>query len=321
VRRTSVYAYYDVGHVWLKQPLSNTDRAWLNSQCGKLRTARQLRVKEPAWFNPSYKQTFRLFQPSQDALTWLGKRNDLLLTYVELALDFITDGWSKLALADAFNKHFVQRWHRSRESKIFDDFYGNGNTGPRRPGLRFQWYTDLPSKATGEVRCFHLEVKCQGSAALRRIGINHPRDLIPFDHGKFWRGQLTGALLQCDCERLGRYHANKRDGTKRRAPPRSKAFNRDAAIGNVLWRVWSAHEHRDKQGIISDVDQRSMQWFVDHYGRGPFLLCIPANNHHSNCAGVSTGTESVTQQHLAAYLRSLSDIEFCYPISPGGNQP
>jgi hypothetical protein len=34
----------------------------------------------------------------------------------------------------------------------------------------------------------------------------------------------------------------------------------------------------------------SVQRFVDHYGRGPFLLCISANNHHSDGTGVSTGS-------------------------------
>jgi hypothetical protein len=35
----SVYAYADVLHVWLKQPISNKERRWLNNHCGKLRTA------------------------------------------------------------------------------------------------------------------------------------------------------------------------------------------------------------------------------------------------------------------------------------------
>ena len=328
--KASVYAYPDVVHVWLKQPISNKERRWLNKQCGKLRTARQMRrVKEPAWFNPSYKQTFRLFQPSQEALEWLAKRDDVLLTFVELALDYTTsDEWLKLALADAFNKHFVQRWHRSRETKIFDN-HSNASTGPRRPGLRFQWYTDFPSKVTGE-DCFHLEAKCQGGAALRRIGINHPRDLIQFDHGEFWRAQLTGSFFDCDHERLGRNNSNKREGTRRRTPRISRSkngyvYNFDASAGSVLWRVYAIHP---------DEGHFSMQRFVDRYGRGPYLLCICANNHHSNGKGDCTtdhpahllclcennvhSDRADLPRLISAYLGSLADIESCFPIRPRG---
>jgi hypothetical protein len=303
-------AYIDVLHVWLMLPISNKERRWLDRRCGKLRTARQLHIKEPCWFNPSYKQTFRLFQPSQEALEWLAKREDVLLTFVELALDYTTsDEWLKLALANAFNKHFVQRWHRSRESKIFNNFYGNANTGPRKPGLRFQWYTDLHSKATGEVNCFHLEAKCQGGAALRRIGIYHPRDLIQFDHGKFWRAQLTGSFFDCDHERLGRNNSNKRDGTKRRTPRLSRSkngyvYNFDASAGSVLWRVYARHP---------DEGHFSAQRFVDSYGRGPYLLCICANNPHSR---YDVDFSSDLPSLISAYLTCLADIEFCYPLRP-----
>jgi hypothetical protein len=309
-------AYIDALHVWLKQPISNKERRWLDRHCGKLRTVRQLPgVKEPAWFDPSYKQTFRLFQPSQEALKWLAKRDDVLLTFVELALDYSTDDErSKLALADAFNKHFVQRWHRSRESKILNAFYGNANTGPRKPGLRFQWYTDFHSKVTGEVNCFHLEAKCQGTAALRRLGINRPRDLIQFDHGKFWRAQLSGAFFDCDHERLGRYNSNKLNGTKRRCTPIPQTtryvYNRDASGGTLLWRVYARHP---------DEGHFSMQRFVDHYGRGPFLLCIYTNNLHSRYA-VDPTSHSDLPSLISAYLGSLADIEVCFPIRPSGEQ-
>jgi hypothetical protein len=307
------YAYIDALHVWLKQPISNKERRWLDRHCGKLRTATQLRgVKEPARFNPSYKQTFRLFQPLQEALEWLAKRDDVLLTFVELALDHSTsDEWLKLALAEAFNKHFVQRWHRTRETKIFDN-HSNANTGPRRPGLRFQWYTDAASKATGEVNCFHLEAKCQGSAALHRIGIDHPRDLIQLDHGAFWRAQLNGAFLDCDRERLGRNNSNKREGTKRRTPRISRSkngyvYNFDASAGTLLWRVYARHP---------DEGHFSMQRFVDHYGRGPYLLCICAKNVHSVYTTAVDSGHTGLPRLISTYLDSLTDIELSSPLKP-----
>ena len=45
--------------------------------------------------------------------------------------------------------------------------------------MRFQWYTDFPNKVTGEVNCFHLEAKCEGSAALRRTGKKRKTQSIP----------------------------------------------------------------------------------------------------------------------------------------------
>ena len=313
--KASVYA--DVLHVWLKRPLSPERLAWLSGECGWPLLAPPFKVDQSPWWNLSYRQALRLTQPSEKALTWLAERGDALLTYAELAFDFITDEESKLVLADVFSQHFVKRWHRSRQTQLFEN--GNGRTGARgRVGTNFQWYADFESKLTGEVDCFHLEAQIQGSAALRRLGINHPRDLFRFDYAAFIRRHLSDAFFTCDCERLGRYVANKRRGTKRRAPLISRSeggfvYNSDAATGHTLLRVLGI------QGV------------VDTFGRGSFLssLCSCENKHHSNRPPTRTQHPDTTyrysqryysdkQRCLSAYLRSLADIEFCYPLRPRG---
>jgi hypothetical protein len=177
---------------------------------------------------------------------------------------------------------------------------------------------------TGEVDCFHLEAQIQGSAALRRLGINHPRDLFGFDYAAFLRRQLKDAFFTCDRERLGRFVANKRDGTKRRAPLISRSaggfvYNRDAATGNLLLRV------------------RGIQGVVDTFGRGRFLssICTCENNDHS---GIKPHSDqhpdtpyrsskqylSDKERCLSTYLRSLTEVELCYPpkrVSHGEPSP
>lgn len=251
------YEYLDVLHLWFKAPLAPKDLRWLNGHCGKVHTGRSLRIAEPAWFDTSYQQTLRLFQPDEEALRWLAKRNDVLLTHVELTLDVISeDAEELLGLIPA---QFVQRWHRKRQPSRWEN--GNYRTGRLgQKGMVFQFYADRASKVTGEVDCFHAEAKVYGSAALRRLGIIHPRDLIGFNHDEFWQRNLV--LLEVDRERLGRWWENKRAKTKRRTSTiTERGYNVTRATGNLLCRVYG----RDAFG------NGSLQRLVNQLGRGPFL--------------------------------------------------
>jgi len=309
--KPSVYVYIDVAQVWLKRPLSPKRLAWLSGQCATPLLGPPFKVDQSPWWNRAYRQSLRLIQPSEQALRWLADRDDALFTYAELAFDFISEELCQ-ALAEIFSDHFVQRWHRSRQTQLFEN--GNGRTGKRgRVGTNFQWYADKHSKVTGEVGCFHLEAQIQGSAALRRIGINHPRDLFRFDFAALLRRHLKNSFFKCSCERLGRSIANKRDGSKRRAPLiQSKwAYNVDRATGGLLLRVLGI------QGV------------VDTFGRGRFLslLCSCENNpqlkrppapaqHPDTPYRYSQQYQSNKQHQLSTYLQSLTDLEFCFPIRP-----
>jgi len=204
--------------------------------------------------------------PTEPAdLEWAANRGDVLVNYVESARDQLMSEEAAHRLSDEFDEHFVQGWHGKQEQYRAE--HGTYTSG-RRVGRLFAWYWDRESKATG-THCFHLEARYQGVAAVRRIGIHHPRDLLTFDHEDFWLQYLR--LYRVDLEKLGRCHLNHILGERRRQPllyrwPRHPApfvYNLDRSTGSILYRVYASHS---KQGF------RSVQRFVDSYGRGSFLV-------------------------------------------------
>lgn len=124
----STHDYLDVVQIWLRRPLSEADLLFLKNHSGDLKRARQLRTREPARWNRRYKQMVRLCQPDADAIKFLAKRNDVLMTYVELAHDLIfPDGKCVKEMLRLTPIHFVQRWHGKRKATIFPN--GNYRTG------------------------------------------------------------------------------------------------------------------------------------------------------------------------------------------------
>ena len=83
-----------------------------------------------------------------------------------------------------------------------------------------------------------------GVAAVRRIGIYHPRDLLTFDHAAFWAERLK--LYRVDCERLGRWWENKKLNERRQHPDQQQygkfSYNADARRGAVIYRVLAETE-------------------------------------------------------------------------------
>ena len=69
--------------------------------------------------------------------------------------------------------------------KLKDDYciFYEGKRGA--PNL-IAMYADKCSKVTGEVHCVHLDWRISRSYAIRRAGISNVRDLVHFDHRKFW---------------------------------------------------------------------------------------------------------------------------------------
>ena len=163
---------------------------------------------------------------------------------------------------------------------MFDN--GNFRTADLgHPGIFFQPYDDKPSKVTGE-DCFHLEAKIKSVRALRQLGINTVSDLFTFDHARFWQRYFL--IVEIDMAKLGRYHANLRGETKRRTPlvHRSRngfEYNVDAAVGNVLFRVYGAvpdDAYYDKEPR-SDWEGRTVQQFIKAYTQHCHtFLCIRA---------------------------------------------
>jgi hypothetical protein len=113
--------------------------------------------------------------------------------------------------------------------------------------------------------CFHFEGKHSGRRDVGRLGINHPRDLLKFDFAAYFASHIT--LYQMDTERLGRFHLNKRSGSRRQkrririCDSSGYVFNVDAACGNALYQHYAFHED----------GSQSLQCFIDRYGKGPYL--------------------------------------------------
>ena len=238
----AVYVYVDVVGVWHKQPLTTQQLCWLSAESKPLIKPPFL-VHRRARFDPSYVMYTRLHQPSKACLEWLAKRDGVKLTYAELARDHIHDDEDQVyATGKLFNASLVQRRHGNKRNMIFIDV-ANGNTGTRKPGITFCWYTTKPCKITGEVNCFHFEARLCGSRMLRRHGIHHPRDLLTFDHDEFWQ-EMWGkrlTLVTLDRGRFGRWYDNRRNGTRRRT-----STHEDYRRGCLLHRI---HGHAGEGGF------------------------------------------------------------------------
>ena len=167
-------------------------------------------------------------------------------------------------LHELLDETFVQSWHGKQQLvRIGDVGWHTSYSGQARANLRFAWYSHRLSKLANEP-CLHREFRHRGMAACRRAGIYTAADLIEFDPVAHWERYL--ACYWIDFAHLGRTHANKLAGTRRQKPLVSSkggwTYNVDAASGSLLFRALSAHEQQE---------MRSVQRFIDEYGRGPFL--------------------------------------------------
>ena len=202
-------------------------------------------------------------KPNTEALLLLNKLSGVMLNYVELARDQIVADSEQVH--DRFNRHFVHRWHGKHQT-VFrvlnahgeDESYsttGTSYSGQRRRGHIFAWYSDRPSKVTGECSCFHVEGRYQGEPALNSLGINCPADLINFPHEAHWQKNLE-QLYAIDFARLGRYERNRRRRERRRKSNILLAgkYNADAAYGGVLYRVFGRHPDQPYQSVQQYLD-------------------------------------------------------------------
>jgi len=216
-------------------------------------------------------QPLVVVKPNDKALRFIDALPGVILNYAEFARDEIVADAE--LVHDRFVKHFLHLRHGKHELKIRIlkpnkdkpqvDWRGyakqstdHANTGTsyssqRGRGHLFACYSDLPSKVTGEVDCFHLEGRYTGQPALRQLGINRPADLIDFPHEAFWQKALQNLHI-INFERLGIYDANCRRGERRR-----KQNSTDAAVGTGLYRFF---------GTDPDKPQyRTLQRFMDQY--------------------------------------------------------
>ena len=90
-------------------------------------------------------------------------------------------------LHDLLAVHLVQRWRGRHQRYTYDNTtYWAGRKA--RNGLVL--YSDKPCRWTRWPFCAHLELRCNGMAALRAKGIKSIDDLLAFDHRAFWERHL-----------------------------------------------------------------------------------------------------------------------------------
>jgi hypothetical protein len=112
-------------------------------------------ISRPLRWSPRWRQGIRLYQPHREAIEFLARHPDVLITYVEIARDEIMADIAQVeARLDRTYGHFIQRWHGKRRQRRWAN--GNWRSGDlakdkrRLLGTVFQ-DGDRPSKVTGEL--------------------------------------------------------------------------------------------------------------------------------------------------------------------------
>lgn len=252
VNSTSASSYLDKVVVWLQVPASARELAWLEKQCGRKQCGRKqcgrggIDVKtRPAKFDPRYKQRIELRQPNLQALGWLSRRTDALITGVEVALDLVYACPDDRDDAEEFfARHRVRRWH-GKDQPVFH-FKATRYDASRAAPNYIAMYPEPYSRITGEVQdILHIEWRATKARSVRAAGISAPQDLLKFPFRKFWSRRLL--LLDApDPEKLGRYLRNRRNGTRDRKPLNENGISIDRRWGGIALSYNSLQETLDR---------------------------------------------------------------------------
>ncbi len=289
-RNPCVFSYFDKLAFRTARPLAEKQMIILrkNASSVDLRRGHHIRGSKNALI-------LTVVNPNDRALRLLANRSSLVANYVEVARDTIlVDERRPLQLREIHDRTFVQPRHCKRQTVLLEH---GSYTGQNRPGHRFVWYGDRPSKRGGVGNCFHLEGRHHGVIAVRRMGIHRASDLLEFNHAAYWRRHLN--FYEVDCARLGRWHLNRVTGQRRqRAMEKNNNFAKydiDRRTGQMLFRIFGHHEFQE---VLS------VQMFIDRYGRGPFLRRI---DDPSSIVIYNEDTSSRNSMYALANLNSLDN--------------
>lgn len=187
--------------IWLDRPVSESEMDALRDHCTDLKV-----IPGQPKFQANRKCKLELFQPTRKCLRLLrqifGAEINADLTYVELARDVILPKRARMALRAAF----LQAAKVPHQRALFVQYEGTYYCGRRagndaRDGSVLVLYTDHPSKlnnarpAADALKCFHVELRLSGKAALAKHGIRSLDDLIQFDHERHWQKSLNVFVL------------------------------------------------------------------------------------------------------------------------------
>lgn len=190
--------YIDRVNFWLPTDRPNFDVKALKNYCG-----REPRVtKKPMYLNPTWRCLLELFQPTEEAFIYLQWNivTPYLINHFQPSLDFITEDLTDAeTVKDFFIQHLIKRWQRGEiENKIGSGFYFK----ERKAASNLLGYHEKLSKINSRPSC-HIEMRLQGSVAVKRAGIGRFEDLINFNHRTFWNKHLQLRRIK-DVELIGK---------------------------------------------------------------------------------------------------------------------
>jgi hypothetical protein len=227
VKPDGIWTYFDKVAVWLPYRVDSETLVTLQSQCGYFS-----HKYEPARFDYRFKHRLVFRQPNDAALKWIASQTEALINQVEIAVDYTFV--KKAFRNDAFeflHRHLVRRWHgklqkiklvvKGRKKKKLKPYEIEGSPtryDAYRAPNKTVLYRNKYSRITGELNCLHLEWHVNGKEAVRATGIFTGRDLLKFNHHKFWKERLLLYDVIEDDDRVGRYIDNFVTKKKRRQP-------------------------------------------------------------------------------------------------------
>ena len=177
-------------------------------------------IRKSLGFHPVWKMKLQMLQPTREALKVVrdavGTEHNVLITKVEVTIDFITRSSVEASEIEAFllehlvvpywtNEvrleakygamyHFAPRYAGPEGSGAGAAPEDDEDRDPADPTFRvrtknFGLYADKESKLPGPWfgrHCAHFESRLTGSKAIKEAGIGSVSDLLAFDHPGYW---------------------------------------------------------------------------------------------------------------------------------------
>ena len=303
IQPSDISAYIDCVHAWLPRRLSARELAWLAQHCGELHVPKWRK----RWDRVGYQQYVDLKQPTDAALHYLHSIGNVLVNYVEFALDWTFNYEDERDAAWSFtDRHIVKRWHRHSQGIRY--VKGTRYTAGRHGNSNLVSYADKPSRITGEVHCLHIEYRMR-LRALQRIGISSAKDLLNYDHHAFWTQRLI--MRAIDLDRFGRrynrqiLHEGPRYGAWTQSITDRSTYNYDRRTGYTIARLHSTQAVIDQYRRYLDVNRCLVDLDIGHLmPKSPVDTAAMAKNN------IATG------QWFTGGRNGMSPLIIATPIPP-----
>ena len=236
--------YPDALRVWTTRPFSRRELKALRQWC------EYVRKEGFYWGDRIVRQVLFITRPAWPALELLAKRNDVNLSYLEIALDWDFATRPECRRARAFlNHHHVKRYQR----RELNWYHGTRYTNRRGSGNNLAIYSDKLSRISKSF-CVHLEWRITGVDALRAAGLATIADLMKLDPVEFWRKRLR--LYAVDLRELGRLYSVKVLKRRRRGycvqtfPGLAFTYDWDRSVGGVVYYALGRARDRSVQNVV-----------------------------------------------------------------------